>query len=69
MFINVSNHPSSKWSQAQKDAAGGEILDIPFPNINPRASTWEVEAMASEFEKRIPKGAKIVSLSRPLNEK
>lgn len=36
-FVNISNHHSSKWSKEQKDAAQvfGEIIDIPFPNINP----------------------------------
>ena len=35
-FVNISNHPSSKWGDAQKGAAlrmgyGIELFDIPFP--------------------------------------
>ena len=49
MFINISNHPSSKWSQEQIIAAkklGGDIIDIPFPIVPTRSSTKEIEAIA-----------------------
>lgn len=47
-FINCSNHPSSKWSEAQLSAAKayGEIVDIPFPNVAPEATTAEVHDLA-----------------------
>ena len=37
MFINLTNHPSTEWSEEQLDAARqyGEIVDIPFPIIEP----------------------------------
>lgn len=50
-FYNLTNHPSSKWSEEQKAAAlqivGGEdgagiIVDIPFPNIPPDANKLNV---------------------------
>jgi hypothetical protein len=51
MLLNLSNHPSDKWSDKQREAAlaiskklvkkAGEgkigIIDIPFPNIPPAA--------------------------------
>jgi len=36
MFINVSNHPSTRWSEEQFKAAhaiSDTIVDIPFPNV------------------------------------
>lgn len=49
MFINISNHSSSKWSEQQLAAAkklGGEIADFALPNIPPTASQAEVRRMA-----------------------
>lgn len=40
-FINLSNHPSNKWSEKQMNSAlemADEIIDLPFPNIN---SDWD----------------------------
>lgn len=47
-FINCSNHPSAKWSEAQLNAAKayGEIIDVPFPNVAPEATTAEVHDLA-----------------------
>ena len=52
MFYNISNHPSNKWDDKQIAAASklseigceeftkeGEIIDIPFPNIDPNISS------------------------------
>ncbi len=33
-LINVSNHPSYKWSKEQKEG-WEKIIDIPFPDVNP----------------------------------
>lgn len=37
MLYNICNHPSSKWETSQLLAAAefGEIVDIPFPRIDP----------------------------------
>lgn len=38
LFINYTNHPSTKWSKEQIDAAkflADKIIDIPFPNVDP----------------------------------
>jgi hypothetical protein len=52
MLINLSNHPSSNWSEEQKRAAVeqfGEIMDIPFPTIAPEADIDAVLATANEY--------------------
>ena len=54
MFINISNHPSSRWSDDQLGAAhrlDGEgeefvITDIPFPSIPADAGGDEIEQIA-----------------------
>ena len=54
MFINYSNHPSSAWSEAQLSAAEkyGEIIDIPFMQVDPSFTSEQVrEAAAAEAEK------------------
>jgi len=50
IFVNHTNHPSSKWSNEQLEAAQifGEVKDIPFPNINPRATIAEVKSLVAE---------------------
>ena len=38
IFVNFSNHPSSRWSEEQLKVAGqqyGEIVDVPFPSLDP----------------------------------
>lgn len=65
MLLNLTNHPSSTWSQAQKDAAikqFGGILDMPFPQIDPEASLEEVQALAIETFEKIA-GMKISELA------
>ena len=41
MFINHTNHLSQYWSQEQLAAAHqyGEVIDLPFPSIDPQASS------------------------------
>jgi len=55
IFINLSNHPSSSWTEAQKlEAAGyGEIRDWPFPVIPPEIDSDAVEAMAESYLQKI----------------
>ena len=53
-FVNVSNHPSDRWSEEQRQAAlhGGlidEIVDLPFPEINPTLCKGEVKKLAEDF--------------------
>jgi len=48
-FLNITNHPSNKWSGEQTAAALGmarEIAEFGFPNIDPHATAEEVMARA-----------------------
>ncbi len=47
-FVNYSNHVSSRWSSAQLEAARayGDIVDIPFAQVDPSATKAEVDALA-----------------------
>ena len=56
MLLNLSNHPSNKWAQEQLDAAQiqyGGVVDMPFPQINPEATTREVEELAKAYARKI----------------
>jgi len=49
MFLNISNHPSTKWVPRQLAAAqvlGTTVQDVPFPNVPPFATTEEVAELA-----------------------
>lgn len=51
MLINLSNHPSSKWSKEQTEAAlhYGEIADLPFPVVAPEGDENYIAALADEY--------------------
>jgi len=53
-LINISNHPSSEWTEQQK-FGWDEIVDIPFPQIDPKDSVWTVEEQAQRLFKEILK--------------
>lgn len=58
MFLNLSNHPSEKWSDVQRTSAEkeyGTIQDMPFPNINPAATPDEIYQLAAEYCNKIRK--------------
>ena len=68
-FINCSNHPISKWSQSQLEAASelgyGEVRDLEggFPRVDPEATSELVARQADELVARIrTAGAKAVHL-------
>lgn len=50
MFINLTNHPSSGWSEEQLSAAKkyGEVVDISFPNIEPYFTSKDINELADE---------------------
>lgn len=54
-LINFSNHPSSLWSEAQLSAAHayGEVVDLPFPQVNPNMSEKELQALSSQYVDKI----------------
>jgi len=57
IFINLSNHPSSGWSEEQMEAANkyGKVQDLPFPDIKPSYDSKEVEEMAEQYLDKILK--------------
>jgi hypothetical protein len=51
-FINISNHPFSKWKKEQQDAAyniAARIIDFPFPEVPPEADSVHIAAMADQI--------------------
>lgn len=55
LFINLSNHPSSQWKEEQLCAAReyGDIMDMPFPQVNPDATAEEVNSIADDLVDKI----------------
>jgi len=55
MLINLSNHPSEKWSQQQLDAAKcyGTVVDLPFPVIDPMAESFEIDKLSAGYLNQI----------------
>ena len=55
MFINLTNHPSNKWGEEQYLASKeyGEIIDIKFPMIDPKASKEDIAKLAMEYKEKI----------------
>ena len=55
MFINLSNHPSSKWSEEQTEAAlqFGDIVDLPFPQVDPNGDETYIARLANEYCQKV----------------
>lgn len=55
IFINLTNHISTYWSEKQKDAAKllGEIVDMPFPQIEESADENYISKLADEYLQKI----------------
>lgn len=52
MLLNISNHPTDKWSAEQRKAAAiqfGDVIDVPFPNVDPTADSHTVGHQAVKF--------------------
>lgn len=61
VFFNVSNHPSTKWAEGQvkavstlfrnlnREAENVNIVDIPFPNISPEATPFDIQKKVDEL--------------------
>lgn len=51
-FVNLTNHPSRSWDKKQRDAAKkyGEIVDMPFPSVDPG---WSKEAVLELSKKTV----------------
>lgn len=56
-FVNLSNHPSATWEDAQRKAAlalAERIEDIAFPAVPPDADEKAIEALAVECVAKVP---------------
>lgn len=56
MLINLSNHPVSKWSDEQLSAAQtqfGDVVDLPFPTVDPQVDEETISALADDFVSRV----------------
>lgn len=55
VFINLSNHPSDTWSKEQYDAAleYGEVVDVPFPQIEASSSEEEIENLVEVYYSKV----------------
>lgn len=55
VFINLTNRASKTWLDDQLKAAQeyGDIIDLPFPNIDPDMEPEEVVAMAEKYTAQI----------------
>lgn len=55
MFINFSNHRTENWGEEQLAAAKsyGEIVDMPFPNVDPLGGENYIASLADEYVEKI----------------
>ena len=55
MFINFSNHRLENWGEEQLSAAKcyGEIVDMPFPNVDPLGDENYIASLADEYVEKI----------------
>lgn len=56
-FLNLSNHPSAAWDEAQTKAAlalAERIEDIAFPAVPPDADEKAIVALAEECVAKVP---------------
>lgn len=55
LFLNLSNHPSSAWSEKQLVAARayGDVVDMAFPNVPPCATEEDIDKMAVDCVDKI----------------
>lgn len=49
-FINLSNHPSARWEERQKEEARcwGTIIDYPFPSVDAQSTTEDIRELAEK---------------------
>ena len=56
VFINFTNqYPASSWDGKQLKAAQtyGQVVDLPFPNIAPAATSNELQQLADDYTQQI----------------
>ena len=54
-FVNLTNHPSHLWDAKQLEAAKlyGEVIDVPFPQVDVRCEKDEIKKMAEYLVEKI----------------
>ncbi len=60
IFINLSNHPSADWPDAQKEAAiamAPNLQDVTFPDVDPAATGESIMKLAKTITKELPEHA------------
>lgn len=71
MLINLSNHPSSSWSEVQLAAAGGktQVIDLSFPQIAPDGDEEYIKNIVNEYYDKIinTEGVNTVHLMGEMN--
>lgn len=69
IFLNLSNHPSSRWEKAQERAAlalagpGSTVRDLQFPAADPRATCAELDELAQSILADVPQSADFAMVS------
>lgn len=56
MFLNLTNHPSALWSAEQTAAARqlyGDIMDLPFPSVDPAGDEEYITSLADDYVQRV----------------
>lgn len=58
IFVNLSNHPSKKWCQEQKEAVGkiipeAQIVDFPFPSVDSSLNEAQIFKLAEQLIAKI----------------
>lgn len=50
-FVNFSNHRSENWGEKQRKMAEtyGEIVDVPFPSVDPTCSEEDIEQLGNRY--------------------
>lgn len=53
MLLNLSNHPSASWTEPQLAAAGGNVVDLAFPQVDPDGDEAYIEKLADDYYNKI----------------
>ena len=67
MLLNLTNHPFKNWDEKQikmAESRFGNIVDIPFPQVDPEADETEINDLANHYS---DKCLKILSASKDQN--
>ena len=54
-MINLSNHPSDKWSEKQLVCASqyGDVIDLSFPSVDPYGTSQYIDDLVQEYFDKI----------------